>query len=334
MDLSKALQPTWGTGEIAPSNVPDVVGAFRFICGAGHLAYDDPIVYPGQPGKSHLHQFYGNVAANANSTHDSLLSGAADSTCNNAGAGLTTNRSAYWMPAVLIDNMVWQPDYVQVYYKSIPLGSGMCGKYPERCVAIPDGLKFIFGYDMVNNKAATYPGHFQCEGAGSITKPTNTIPEQVGLCKPGAKFQVVIDTPKCWDGKNLDTPDHRSHLNENMVWDADGVTRVCPQSHPYLIPQFTLGAHYTYNGQDLSRVRLASDDMHPELPHGATFHADYFEAWIPEVKKMWQDNCINKMLNCSGGDLGNGKQQVGASQPKYGWANPNPMVPIPPMPGM
>jgi hypothetical protein len=24
--------------------------------------------------------------------------------------------------------------------------------------------------------------------------------------------------------------------------------------------------------------------------------------------KMWDDNCVNKMLNCSGGDLGNGKQ--------------------------
>jgi hypothetical protein len=23
---------------------------------------------------------------------------------------------------------------------------------------------------------------------------------------------------------------------------------------------------------------------------------------------MWQDNCIDKLLNCSGGDLGNGKQ--------------------------
>ena len=23
---------------------------------------------------------------------------------------------------------------------------------------------------------------------------------------------------------------------------------------------------------------------------------------------MWTDNCINKLLNCSGGNLGNGKQ--------------------------
>jgi hypothetical protein len=28
---------------------------------------------------------------------------------------------------------------------------------------------------------------------------------------------------------------------------------------------------------------------------------------------MWTDNCINKMLNCSGGDLGNGMQLKGAA---------------------
>jgi hypothetical protein len=31
------------------------------------------------------------------------------------------------------------------------------------------------------------------------------------------------------------------------------------------------------------------------------------------VKAMWTDNCINKMLNCSAGDLGNGRQLKGAA---------------------
>jgi hypothetical protein len=44
---------------------------------------------------------------------------------------------------------------------------------------------------------------------------------------------------------------------------------------------------------------------------------------------MWTDNCINKMLNCSGGDLGNGLQLKGADKPSYGWRNPNRLVPIP-----
>ena len=77
---------------IPASAAPDVVGAFRFVCTAGQLLKDDPIVYPGQPGKSHLHQFYGNTGANASSTYSSLRK-SGQSTCMSP-----LNRSAYWMP--------------------------------------------------------------------------------------------------------------------------------------------------------------------------------------------------------------------------------------------
>src|SRR3954447_20280216 len=71
-NTADGLQPTWGTGQLPGSMGVDPVGAFRMVCGAGQLSYDDPIVYPGQPGKSHLHQFYGNLGANAFSTYQSL----------------------------------------------------------------------------------------------------------------------------------------------------------------------------------------------------------------------------------------------------------------------
>ena len=55
---------------------------------------------------------------------------------------------------------------------------------------------------------------------------------------------------------------------------------------------------------------------------------------------MWTNNCINLQLNCSGGDLGNGKQLKGAAEPIYynasnntyvsSWRNPQRLVPIPP----
>ena len=75
-DVNQYLVPAWGTGYTHKDNenVPDTVGAFRFICGPSHEAYDDPVVFPGQPGKSHLHQFWGNSQANGNSTYESLRS--------------------------------------------------------------------------------------------------------------------------------------------------------------------------------------------------------------------------------------------------------------------
>ena len=63
-DTSAWIVPAWGSGQL-PSAQPagETVGAFRFICQASHEAYNDPIVFPGQPGKSHLHTFFGNTAA-------------------------------------------------------------------------------------------------------------------------------------------------------------------------------------------------------------------------------------------------------------------------------
>lgn len=51
------INTTLMSAALPASGLPDIVGAFRFICGAGQLTYDDPIMYPGQPGKSHLHQY-------------------------------------------------------------------------------------------------------------------------------------------------------------------------------------------------------------------------------------------------------------------------------------
>src|SRR3954449_5787704 len=148
-DFNVAMQPTWGSGTIPGSAAPDVVGAFRFICTAGQVLPDDPIVYPGQPGKSHLHQFYGNEAANASSTYAGLRA-RGTSTCNHGP--FAANRSAYWMPAMLdgAGNVV-KPAFVSIYYKRRPASAPKCSltsgaPHAEGdSLPIPNGLKFIFG---------------------------------------------------------------------------------------------------------------------------------------------------------------------------------------------
>src|SRR5437868_11158870 len=67
-----------GTSGLAPEQTPALVvtdpllGAFRMFCTAGQLVRDDPLFYPGQPGASHLHQFFGNTGTNASSAYQSL----------------------------------------------------------------------------------------------------------------------------------------------------------------------------------------------------------------------------------------------------------------------
>ncbi len=312
-DIEAELVPSWGTGAVPKSAVPDDVGAFRFICNAGQLSFDDPIVYPGQPGKSHLHQFFGNTAADANSTYASLRT-TGNSTCNSP-----LNRSAYWMPAMMNGNgQVVKPDYVAIYYKRLPANDPKCKLQGKACVDIPRGLRFIFGFDMLNHAAPkTGSGYFNCDGPTGISGHYPTIVAAAKYCPVGNKLGAVISAPDCWDGKNLDSADHRSHVSYTYDPHTDG-RQICPATHPYVIPTFTLGAWYTTDATlDRSGVwdgafnswHLSSDQMPAmAMTPGSTFHTDWFGAWDDTVLKIWHDNCINKLLNCSGGDLGNGKQ--------------------------
>jgi hypothetical protein len=305
------LVPSWGTGAIPQSGAPDVVGAFRFICMPGHVARDDPIVFKNQPGKSHLHQFFGNTAVNAFSTYGSLRK-SGDSTCNNR-----LNRSAYWIPAMLNGKgKVVRPDYVSIYYKRLPDSSPTCQIEGKACVDMPRGLRFVFGYNMGTGKS---DGNFSfnCDGPTATPGHYPDLVVAAKNCPVGNRLGAAIQAPSCWNGRQLDSADHRSHMAfPSYGW--WGYLK-CPATHPYIVPTFTLGAWYTVD-EDLdtsgewsegkSTWTLASDTMPGMATQrpGSTFHADWIGAWDDRVLKMWTDNCINKLLNCSGGDLGNGLQ--------------------------
>jgi hypothetical protein len=317
-----------------PPNTNDTLGAFRFICGAGQLLYDDPVMHPGEPGTSHLHQFYGNEDADANSTYASLRASGA-TTCGDPASN-AGNRSGYWIPAMLDGKgHVVQPDYVTIYYKRYPKTSSECTSgLRGTCTNLPRGLRFIFGRDMMNLSAPkTGNPYFLCD---NDTGSFKTLQEALGVCSAGHHIDAVIDAPMCWDGVHLDTPDHRSHMSY-MEDSHNGYPR-CPSTHPYIIPGFLLGANYlVVAGEDTSKWHFSSDEAAPNEPAGSTYHADWFGAWDDTIMGMWQDNCIDKKLNCSSGLLGNGYALKGADQPRYlingvltpSWTNPNRLVDVP-----
>jgi hypothetical protein len=132
-NTNDGLQPAYGTGVI-PVASPDDVSGFRFMCKPSHISKDDPVVYPGQPGASHLHTFWGNTGTNANSNYQSLRT-TGQSTCDNRGANTPLNRSAYWMPAMLDGaGDVVLPDMINTYYKQLPHGSPNCSSPPNSSV--------------------------------------------------------------------------------------------------------------------------------------------------------------------------------------------------------
>ncbi|MEO1967197.1 MAG: DUF1996 domain-containing protein [Sphingomonadaceae bacterium] len=322
-DRASMLQTAWGTGALPKSMGVDPVGAFRLICAPSHLSYDDPIVYPGQPGKSHLHLFFGNDETDANSTYKSLRS-SGTSTC-----GLL-NRSGYWMPALLDGHgNVVLPDYASVYYKRLPDTDPHCapGAMSEKgCIALPRGLRYVFGRTMQGGVYADNRRdgvNFVCDKAGLSSSDFSVVAKG---CPAGAQIGVQMIAPNCWDGKNLDTPDHRAQTHDTTYGNT-GVER-CPAGYPYILPTFTFSIFFTVPVGGLADAEFSSDKM-MGMPAGSTVHADWLGAWDDDTLQAWTKGCIDGHLNGSGGDLCNGQQMVGAQQPTYGWHNPNAVIPVP-----
>lgn len=329
-DIAKGLGPSWGNGAIPQPYTPDrSEGAFRFTCGGkGKLRYDDPVLFPGQPGKSHLHQPWGNADFTAFTTPESLQASAATD-CNDTPYSL--NRSLYWQPALVHDSGVAiQPDLIAVYYKRASRTSPACtpgsARYMGQCVTLPNQIRFIFGWNSLDPTAKFEGASWYCTGgSGRHFKDLDSV--WADGCKAGDTLVANTIAPNCWNGKDRDAADHRSHMAYPSYGDWGYLK--CPASHPFVIPQQENKAMWTVTFDMPNRVGLPSDHMLPGAKRGETLHADYIETWDARAKAMWVDNCIDKGLSCSGGDLGNGKQLIGASQPAYGWLNPSPRVPVP-----
>ncbi len=276
------------TGTIPASTANQPSGNFRTLCSFSHLNYDDPLVYPGQPGKAHLHMYFGNTLAEGNSTYDSLRA-AGDSTCQ----GGPLNRSAYWAPALIDQSgQVVVPDLATVYYKGV-VGSAndISGTRP-----MPFGLKMVAGYDMQATGQQVTNFSWWCDAPNAVhTQTTQNC---------STTLQVRLAFPPCWDGRNLDSADHRSHM-AYPVW-VNGRGQ-CPGSHPVQVPEYTIGFQYS-NAQSAAGWRLSSDTM-PGMTHanGSTFHSDWIGAWDPQIQETYTRNCIAGLRDCVDGELGDGR---------------------------
>ena len=308
--------------------VPEVdgVGAFRFTCLSGQLLRDDPIVYPDLPGKSHLHQFFGNTLTNANSTYQSLrTTGGSTCTGQDGNTTPTGQRTAYWMPAMLdgAGNVV-KPNRMLTYYKRVPLSMTDCQGAPDTlhmgfCVPVPNGLRMLSGYNMATGVGGpldnTMVGWSCTAPNGQSTYLLPSLPAIIatGACPLGSELRAKIDFPTCWDGQNIDVADHRSHVVMGTApYNTPAGFRPCPVDHPYVIPTITMQAFYTVDANFIAgKWHLSSDEMVPGAAAGTTLHGDYWEAWSPIVKNIWETYCINAHKSCSNGGLGNGQKIKG-----------------------
>lgn len=333
---------------LSPTAAPDVVGAHRFSCTAGPAFSDDPIVYPGQAGKSHRHRFFGAILPEgyAGVTYAGLRNrGDVVSSCQ--GLLLAKeNRTVYWMPELYMGLKAYIWESALIYYKRYPENSTRCdGKTPNTwgaktiCTTIPNQIKFIWGYDMITSTVPTGSTKFWSQATtSSPVIGYDDIQKAFEATPIGGRFGVESKAPGCWNGKETDTPNHRSHVDNEHRNPQTGLNG-CKPDHPVNIPGFTFKPHWVvtaaakaYYAEMKAKfpnarciIQFSSDPMarltNPDLPCGGSAHMDYLENWDFFAKQAWVDNCINKLLSCNSGATGDGRAIPGAGRPKA-WVAP------------
>lgn len=267
------------------------IGAFRTACEVSHFKRDDPIVFPGQPGASHLHMFFGNTGTDAYSTAASLAR-SGNSTCR----GGLINRSSYWVPAMLDEHgKVVKPTGMLVYYKR-----GYLIQEPTPIEAPPPGLRMVAG----NAKATT-----EAQGGASYECIENwrTRKKTIVNCA-NTTLLMSVGFPQCWNGRDLDSPDHQRHMAYPVQKQSAPFNWSCPPSHPVAIPDIVMQFHYAAPATGTAGWRLASDMYDASLPGGASGHADWFNGWREEIMKVFVKHCIMARKDCHAHLLGDGRE--------------------------
>jgi hypothetical protein len=247
----------------ARSTASPVRGSFLSVCRYSHRAMDDPIVNLGMPGMSHSHDFAGNRTTNASSTLASLRAG--KTTCDRRA-----DTAAYWAPTLYDAGTATAPRVFRVYYRPAVVDQ-------RKVRAFPAGLKMVAG-----DAAATRPQRLGVSAwACSIAGPEVPVRE-VPTCRADQPLRLRIVFPSCWDGKHLDSRNHRSHM-------AYPVRQACPADHRVALPQLTFSIRFRVAGG--AGISLACGNAY-------CGHADFFNAWKPSTQRRLVRSCIRAGVTC------------------------------------
>ena len=240
------------------------VGQFVVECAFSHALSDDPIVYPGEPGMSHLHVFFGNTMTNADSQPEYLLDG--DTTCEQS-----LDTASYWAPALLDANgQLIEPEKSVAYYRA-----GLDVE-PTAVEPFPFGLYMIAGDASAIEAQPTSVVAWSC-GSGGMRE---VLPPE---CPRDRGLRIDVTFPDCWDGEHLDVAGHRAHMHYSSGGN-------CPESHPVHVPQLIFSVAYGFSG-DPSGLRLASGGL-------LTGHADFVNAWNQERLTTEVELCLHRDVVC------------------------------------
>ncbi|KAI0330773.1 WSC-domain-containing protein [Cubamyces sp. BRFM 1775] len=238
----------------------------------------DSIVSPGVV-SSHVHAIVGASGFSPNYDPDQLM----QSKCTTLS--VQKDLSNYWAPQLYHrDQNTGQftaiPSVFNIYYLPRP------GPKNEPIKAFPKGLRMLAGDTFRRTyNASSFEEQaidFVCLTANGGSNEAPPLPTQE--CVGGLRAQIFF--PSCWDGVNLDSADHKSHMAYPIQAYNGGD---CPASHPvHLISLFIE-----------MEVQVQQFDWHGPgtwvFANGDTtgygLHADFQNGWDVDLLQQAIDQC-------------------------------------------
>ncbi|MEU8520294.1 DUF1996 domain-containing protein [Streptomyces sp. NBC_01216] len=266
-------------------------GTFVTDCGRntnGKFNPDNIIVAPGvSNGAHHMHDYVGNQANDAFAGDDELAAG--QTTCRNQG-----DRSTYYWPVLRLQNGQAEDDAqadgggkdqnVGEIQTPAQVTLNFVGNPVSKVTAMPRFLRIITG----DAKAFTN-GNANANASWSCTGFENRqLKDKYPICPQGSKVVRTFRFQSCWDGKNADSANHRTH-----VAFADPRSGRCGKGFR-AIPQ--LVQRIVYNVPP--GPGFAVDSFPEQLHKPVTDHGDFINVFDQRLMNRMV-RCINAGRRCS-----------------------------------
>lgn len=160
----------------------------------------------------------------------------------------------------------------------------------EKLHAFPPGFRMIAGDSFARsfgNNSASKAISYNCLGGPGLPE-TNDIPNF--NCPGGLRAQVFF--PACWNGKDVDSPDHKSHMSYPVGQEYN--TGACPPDFPiHMVSIFYEVLYDTgpflneWNGEQHPFVFSNGDAT------GFGYHGDFINGWDVPTLQTAIDTCTD-----------------------------------------